>query len=101
MKKQKCVMWFLVWAILLIVCTIYSATKEILLFLNHGIALTASTFADYQKDILFFWVPTCLIPPLGISLIYAVKERNRVLKIITSCFLMQHIACIVVFALIL
>lgn len=95
MKRKRAIIFFVLWIVLGITGTIFSAVKEISLELNSGISITPPPFADYQLVLLLGFVPLVLIPLLVASCYFAVREENKVIKTLSICFLIHHIIAVV------
>ncbi len=93
--KNKSKIWFILWGIALLLGSLFSAACKVLGYFKKGVVLQTLPYADYQLFLLLIYLPLCLIPLLGASHYYAVKEKNKPIKLATMCLIIHHIICIV------
>lgn len=75
--------------------TWFAKVYELVAALNQDGLAQALLYSDHEMLLIFAFLPTCLIPFLGLSLYYANKEKNKVIKIASVCLLVHHIICLV------
>lgn len=92
MIKSKAKICLILWLILLVVGSVISGYIQLNYSKDPG-------FIQYIKNfLLLVYSPVLLIPPLGATFYYAVKEKSKTLKVISLCLLFHHILCVVGFA---
>ena len=91
--KKKARLWLIIWLIASLIAGLYNKITETFYFLDHGVALQYPPYTDVQIFLFLFFVPLCLIPALCTSYHYAVKEKNKKIKIITCILIGHHIFC--------
>ena len=92
---KKSTFWFILWLVLIIIGTIFSAAIEISQYLELGTLLETPPYAKYQMLLLFVFLPFVLIPLLCAACYYAIKERNKKIEVASVCFIIHHIICII------
>ena len=95
MKNNKAKFWFITWVISIFLGSVVSAVHTLMRSLEKGIVVQTPPFTGFQLIMLLGFVPICLIPLLGISCHYAVKENNRKIKIASICLIAHHILCVI------
>ena len=92
--KKKAAFYFVLWVVFLLIVSLISATMLILSYLQTG-RTTYTLYIDYQKSLLLLLTPICLVPMLCCSCYYAIKEKNKKIKIASMCLIIQHITCLI------
>lgn len=91
---KKSTVTFILWAVLLIAGSAFSAVCQLLLhsqveglpgFISNGY---------YQTVLVLICVPFILVPLLAVSFYHARKEANKPIKIASVCILIHHIICV-------
>ena len=92
---KKSIVWFIVWAALLLIGFGFAMVSEIVYILNTGAAPDYPPYAAHQVFLLFIYLPFAIMPPICLSYYYSVKEKVKPLKIITMCIFIQHIIVLI------
>lgn len=92
---KKSLVWFIVWAALLMIGFGFAMVSEIVYILNTGAAPVYPPYAAHQVFWLFVYLPLVIMPPICLSFYYSVKEKVKPLKIITMCIFIQHIIVLI------
>ena len=91
---KKALFWFILWVGAVVLGSVYSAAMMWSAQAGGEAASGIANFAEYQLGLLLGFVPLVLIPLLGLSCYYAIKENNKAVKIIAICFLVHHVICV-------
>lgn len=95
MKKNRATFWFVLWIISVSVGSLFSAVCEIFNYFKTDFLLKIPLYTDYQIILLLVFLPLCLIPLLCASCYYAVKEKQRTIKLVSICLIVHHAICVI------
>ena len=93
--KNRAKFWLVLWIILISIGSIFSAVCAVWNYLKNGVLLQTFPYANYQIFLLLGFLPVCLIPVLCMSYYYAIKEKNKKIKIASMCFIIHHTICVI------
>ena len=92
--KKKAVVYFVLWVIVLLLGTVFSKIYSLIQILEPGLPPTVPPYQTYHL-FLILGVGTCvLLPLLGLACYHAFKEKNKPIKILSICLIIQHLICI-------
>ena len=95
MENKKAKFFFILWVVFILLGSIFSAAYEALNFFKLDFVIQAQPYTNFQIFLLLIYVPLCLIPLLGASCFYAIKEKNLKIKIASICLIVHHIICMI------
>lgn len=95
MENKKAKFWFILWVVFISLGSLFSIACEVLNFFKLDFVIQAQPYANYQIFLLLIFLPLCLIPLLGVSCFYAIKEKNLKIEVASICLIVHHVICVI------
>lgn len=92
---KKSVKWLIVWGVLMHAGALVSAVYQIVYIFKTGGPPAYPPYPTFILLVLFGFLPFVAIPTVAASWYFAIKEKIKSIKIITSFILFQHILVLI------
>lgn len=89
--KKKATFWLILWVVLIVIGSAITAVEQVVTFLQTGVNLAEQPYTELRLFLLLIYLPFVLLPLLCVSQFYAVKEKNKTVRIATLCLIIHHV----------
>ena len=93
---KKSILYMILWGSLLQVGTMCSIACQGIEGLRNGAFFNNSIIVYYKEILMLLFAPFVLIPLLGMACYHSIKEKIKVIKIVSICLLTHHALCVII-----